>query len=36
MRIIRKGREDRQTDERVDKGSDNIVIFALRGGNTIL
>jgi hypothetical protein len=36
MRLIRNGREDGQTDGRVDKGSDNIVIFAGKGGSTLL
>jgi hypothetical protein len=31
MRPIRTGREEGQTDGRVDKGSDNSVIFALEG-----
>jgi hypothetical protein len=36
MWLIRNGKEEGQTDGRVDKGSDNIVIFAWRGGSTML
>jgi hypothetical protein len=36
MRLKRNGREDGQTDGRVDKGSDNIVIFAWRGRSATL
>jgi hypothetical protein len=33
---FRTGRENREPDGRVDKGSDNIIIFACRGGSPIL